>query len=151
MLRPECEWRAYGTGDDIVFAVARERRSGRQSRATYPDRLSSPPNASLEVYFLDGQAAVYSAGVWEYDGAHGWWLDAIVERSYDEEHGWWLGAVMGAEAFPKPTVSRPRCQVALLRAAQESPNRAASEGRYRALPAPRPLQAASSRRAPRRR
>jgi hypothetical protein len=133
MLRPDCEWRAYGTGDDIVFAVARERYGGLQSRAA----------ASLEVYFLDREAAVYSAGVWEHDGTHGWWLDSIVERSYDEEHGWWLGAVIGQRALAVHAEARPRCPVALLRSVPEAP--------LRALPAPRQLGAARTRGAPRRR
>ena len=48
--------------------------------------------------FLDEKAAVYCAGVWAYDLAHGWWLDAVLDLSYDCERGWWIDALMAKPA-----------------------------------------------------
>lgn len=33
---------------------------------------------AIDVYFLDMNAVVYAAGVWDYSSAHGWWLDAVM-------------------------------------------------------------------------
>jgi len=83
-LKPDCEWRAYGDVGQIFFSIARL-RDPESATASAP---------SLEVFFLDSNAAVYCAGVWERDPAHGWWLDSLVDLSYDCEHGWWLDTVI---------------------------------------------------------
>lgn len=82
-LRPEYEWRAYGEAEHVFFSVARLRDA----------KSASPVMPSLEVFFLDANAAVYFAGVWECDPVHGWWLDSLVNLSYDSDHGWWLDAI----------------------------------------------------------
>ena len=86
-LAPVCAWRAFRAGDGIFCAIARA--------------LSGENRASaegLEAYFLDNNACVYSAALWAYDAAHGWWLDSVLDPSYDCEHGWWLGAVLRPRA-----------------------------------------------------
>jgi len=79
-LRPEFEWRAYGDADRIFFAIAR----------VHAAKPNAQPTVAIDVYFLDEKAAVYCAGVWEYDRAQGWWLDDVLDLSYDCEHGWWF-------------------------------------------------------------
>jgi hypothetical protein len=76
-LVPDAEWRAYSDEEQIIFAVAR-RHTGEPESAT-----------AIDVYFLDGNAVVYSAGAWEFDSKHGWWLGALLDVSYDCERGWW--------------------------------------------------------------
>jgi hypothetical protein len=98
-LSSNTEWRAYGAEDHIFFAIARE-------------HLSAPhaePSAAIDVYFLDDKAAVYSAGVWEHDLKHGWWLDSVLDLSYDCEHGWWLEGLMDAKTslHPAAVAQRP--------------------------------------------
>jgi hypothetical protein len=87
-LRSGSEWRAYGEEDQIFFAIARMHA---------PDTSEAPATA-IDAYFLDASAAVYAAGVWNFDRQTGWWLDAVMEPSYDCEHGWWLGAVLRPRA-----------------------------------------------------
>jgi hypothetical protein len=83
-LMSNSEWRAYGDEDRIFFAIARAHLTDERSDAV----------AAIDVFFLDDNAAVYSAGVWEYDRKHGWWLDSVLDLSYDCEHGWWLDVLM---------------------------------------------------------
>jgi hypothetical protein len=82
-LAPDTEWRAYGDDDRIFFAIAR----------LHVAKPGAPASTAIDVYFLDNDAAVYCAGVWEYDRAHGWWLDDVLDLSYDCEHGWWFDAL----------------------------------------------------------
>jgi hypothetical protein len=56
------------------------------------------PAAAIDAYFLDANAAVYAAGVWNFDRRTGWCLDAVMPPSYDCEHGWWLAAVLRPRA-----------------------------------------------------
>jgi hypothetical protein len=86
-LAPDCEWRAHTTGDEVFFAIARSR----------PCRPVGASAATLDVYFLDVAARVYSAGVWEHEAQRGWWLDSVLVPSYDTEHGWWLADVVRAD------------------------------------------------------
>jgi hypothetical protein len=92
-LAPGSEWRAYGDDGHVLFAIARTHKAD-------PPRDSE---AAIDVFFLDDHAAVYSAGVWQYDHRHGWCLDALLDLSYDCEHGWWLDALMS----PPPTPVAP--------------------------------------------
>jgi hypothetical protein len=79
-LASDSEWRAYGDADRIFFAIAHVHVG-----------KSKPQSATaLDVYFLDENAAVYCAGVWEHDRNHGWWLDAVLDLSYDCDRGWWF-------------------------------------------------------------
>jgi hypothetical protein len=78
------EWRAYRYDERILFAIARPHASDQ----------SDDPMPAIDVYFLDDRASVYSAGVWDYDSRHGWWLDAVLDLSYDCEHGWWVDALV---------------------------------------------------------
>ena len=94
-LAPDAEWRAYGDEDRIFFAVARAPVGAPQSPA------------AIEVYFLDDNAAVYSAGVWEHDSQHGWWLDSVLELSYDSDYGWWLPALINSPASSAKPARRP--------------------------------------------
>jgi hypothetical protein len=89
-LEPSCVWRAYTSVDGIFCAIARAPLNG-------PDR-------DLEVYFIDAQGWVYSAGIWTHDHQHGWWLNSIVTPSYDSEYGWWLGALMSPTTQAKNAV-----------------------------------------------
>jgi hypothetical protein len=91
-LKPGAEWRAYGGEGQIFFAIAR------MHAAESPDGCEK----AIDAYFLDSNAVVYAAGVWEYNRTKGWWLDAVMELSYDCERGWWLDAVMGPESAPYP-------------------------------------------------
>jgi hypothetical protein len=87
-LVPGSEWRAYGDQGQIFFAIARMHESGaRDARST-----------AIDAYFLDANAAVYAAGVWEYDHQNGWWLDAVMDLSYDCESGWWIEAVVDSNS-----------------------------------------------------
>ena len=93
-LAPVCAWRAFRAGDGIFCAIARA--------------LSGENRASaegLEAYFLDNNACVYSAALWAYDAAHGWWLDSVLDPSYDCEHGWWLGPLMIQRVAPDSAAS----------------------------------------------
>lgn len=83
-LAPTCVWRAFQGAATMFCAIARTSFEGRQSGGAEP----------LEVYFLDSDAAVYSAAVWEHDSVRGWWLDSLLDLSYDSENGWWLGPLM---------------------------------------------------------
>jgi hypothetical protein len=76
------EWRAYGEDGHIFFAVARAHGAAELSA-----------DVAIDVYFLDDNASVYSAAVWEYDPDHGWWLDSVIDASYDCEHGWWVAGL----------------------------------------------------------
>jgi hypothetical protein len=87
-LRFGSEWRAYGDKDQIFFAIARMHE---------PDAGEVPATA-IDAYFLDESAAVYAAGVWNFDRRTGWCLDAVMKPSFDCEHGWWLGAVLRPRA-----------------------------------------------------
>jgi hypothetical protein len=99
-------WRAYGDQEQLFFAVARAPIGEPHSRSS----------AAIEVYFLDGNAAVYSAGVWEHDSKHGWWLDSVPELSYDCEHGWWLDALIDRPASTDSVApAHPAAVVALRR------------------------------------
>jgi len=86
------EWRAYCYDDRILFAVAR----------THASDTRPGSGAALDVYFLDDSGSVYSAGVWEYDAKHGWWLDAVLDLSYDCEHGWWIDGLMDSQPSKDP-------------------------------------------------
>jgi hypothetical protein len=79
-LAPGSEWRAHGDADQIFFAIAR----------VHAAKPKAQPATALDVYFLDENAAVYCAGVWEHDRRHGWWLDAVLDLSYDCDRGWWF-------------------------------------------------------------
>jgi hypothetical protein len=83
-LAPSAEWRAYADEDRVLFAVA---------RAHSGESPSPSSETAVDVYFLDGNAAVYSAGVWAHDGKHGWWLDSVLDLCYDCDRGWWLDAL----------------------------------------------------------
>ena len=61
-LAPNSEWRAYGNDDHLFFAIARA-----HARDSQHDSSSA-----IDVYFLDGNAEVYCAAVWDYDCQHGW-------------------------------------------------------------------------------
>jgi hypothetical protein len=87
-LRVGSEWRAYGDGDQIFFAIARMHE---------PD-ASEVPATAIDAYVLDENAAVYAAGVWNFDHRAGWCLEAVMKPSFDCEHGWWLGAVLRPRA-----------------------------------------------------
>ena len=79
------EWRAYGEDSRIFFAIAR----------LHADDSSDASSTAIDAYFLDENAAVYAAGVWDYDRNRGWCLDAVMRPSYDSDHGWWLGELTG--------------------------------------------------------
>jgi hypothetical protein len=83
-LVPNCEWRAYGDQDRILFAIARAHSAGPQAGSA----------AAIDVYFLDENASVYAAGVWVNEPKHGWWLDSLLDLSYDCEYGWWLDVLI---------------------------------------------------------
>jgi hypothetical protein len=85
-LAKDSEWRAYGEGGHIFFAVARAHSAAHGSSAYGAAAQSG--DVAIDVYFLDDHAAVYSAGVWQYDPHQGWWLDAVIDASYDCESGW---------------------------------------------------------------
>jgi hypothetical protein len=61
-LAPNSEWRAYGDEDHVFFAIAREHTSD-------PQHDAAP---AIDVCFLDGNAEVYCAAVWECDCRQGW-------------------------------------------------------------------------------
>ena len=83
-LASHTEWRAYSDDVRIFFAIARRPDGDEQDAAV----------ASMDVYFLDTHAAVYSAGNWAYGYGQGWWLDTVLPASFDSINGWWLDAVM---------------------------------------------------------
>jgi len=83
-LLPGAEWRAYGDHEQMFFAIAR-------------NHSEDPVDASataIDAYFLDANAVVYAAGIWQHTRQNGWWLDALMDLTYDCEHGWWPEAVM---------------------------------------------------------
>jgi hypothetical protein len=61
-LASNSEWRAYGNDDHLFFAIARAHVKDSQHDSS----------SAIDVYFLDGNAEVYCAAVWEYDCHHGW-------------------------------------------------------------------------------
>jgi hypothetical protein len=64
-LAPNAVWRAYGDDEQMFFAIACAHQ-----------RDSQPSSClAIDVHFLDGNADVYSAGVWEHDAYQGWWLN----------------------------------------------------------------------------
>lgn len=83
-LLPDAEWRAYGEQDQIFFAIARR-------HATEPLEASA---TALDAYFLDSNAVVYAAGVWQHTRQNGWWLDALMDLTYDCDRGWWPESAM---------------------------------------------------------
>jgi len=85
-LKPGSEWRAYGDGTQVFFAIARMHSD---------DDTEASPTA-IDAWFLDDKAVAYAAGVWNHDARTGWCLDACLEPTYDCEHGWWLGAVLAS-------------------------------------------------------
>jgi hypothetical protein len=87
-LAPDTEWRAYSDDVRTFFAIAR-----RSAEHEY-----GASSATMDVYLLDRDAAVYSAGKWAYAREQGWWLDAVLPASYDPQNGWWLNAVMVSAA-----------------------------------------------------
>jgi len=91
-LAPDTEWRAYTDDVRMFFAIAHPA----------PDQEYDAASASMDVYFLDNDAAVYSAGKWAYTREQGWWLDAVLPPSYDPQNGWWLNAVMVQAEDPLP-------------------------------------------------
>lgn len=93
-LRPGTEWRAYGEGP-IFFAMAR----------MHAPTASEASSTAIDACFLDEHAAVYAAGVWDYDARTGWCLDAVMEPSYHPHHGWWLGELM-VSGHERPVVAR---------------------------------------------
>jgi hypothetical protein len=112
-LVPDAEWRAYGDEGQIFFAVAHRHAS------SHPAEYAT----AIDVYFLDGNAAVYSAGVWEYDRQHGWWLDALLDVSYDCERGWWLDTLVRRATTRRrasPAPPPPRTLASTLTAAEGS-------------------------------
>jgi hypothetical protein len=94
-LAPTCVWRAYRAAERTFFAVARPPAAAQQPQG----------GGALEAYFLDDDARVYSAAVWEYDPKHGWWLDSVLSLAYDCEHGWWLSALTAPAARDANDVS----------------------------------------------
>jgi hypothetical protein len=101
------EWRAYSDEDRVFFALAR----------MHLPATARESELALDVYFLDREAAAYSAGVWAHDIEHGWWLDAVLEASYDCEQGWWPDAPAAADETPAPAaqLAAPRAGVRQVR------------------------------------
>jgi hypothetical protein len=129
-LAPEFEWRAYSDEDLILFAIGRRHAPADQGST-----------ASLDVFFLDDEARVYSAGVWEHDHEHGWWLDRLLELSYDCEHGWWLAGLVDPHVLPAAAVAETARTASLqLRGVTLGSN-------ARALPSPRPRPEPRARKA----
>lgn len=96
-LKPGMEWRAYGDEDQVFFAIARMHAAGRNQ------------TSAIDAYFLDENANVYAAGVWDHDRKSGWCLDAVLQPSYDGEHGWWLGELLRpVPAAPLESRREPR-------------------------------------------
>lgn len=91
------EWRAYGEDGQIFFAIARMHVAGPRDAN----------DMAIDAYFLDANAVVYAAGVWEYDRRTGWWLDAVMDLSYDCENGWWI------ETLTESNSSEPAAGTAL--------------------------------------
>ncbi|MDB6106417.1 MAG: hypothetical protein JWO52_6416 [Gammaproteobacteria bacterium] len=61
-------WRAYANSAQLFFAIARF--------GCLPARIRA---VGLEVYFLDRDARIQSAGLWEYDRNEGWRLHSMPE------------------------------------------------------------------------
>ena len=91
-LAPDTEWRAYSDDVRVFFAIAQRSI----------DHGFDAVSAAMDVYLLDSEAAVYSAGKWAYTREHGWWLDAVLPPSYDPQNGWWLNVVMVQAQDPLP-------------------------------------------------
>jgi hypothetical protein len=68
-LAPDLAWRAYGEAERPLFVVAR----------AHPFERGPPEVQALDVYFLDGRAVVYRAGVWAHRDWRGW-------RRIDKDH-----------------------------------------------------------------
>ena len=66
-LPPNVEWRAYTDDSQTYCAIGRA-----ASGMSY-----EPPATALEVFFLDGGASVYAAGVWEFGCERGWTVYAV--------------------------------------------------------------------------
>jgi hypothetical protein len=77
-LSGEVEWRAYLDDERLMFAAAR----------MHCAPLRGDTAKAIDVCFMDENASIYSAGVWECDPQNGWWLDAVLDLSYDCESGW---------------------------------------------------------------
>ena len=67
-LRAAAIWRAYTDNGEVFCAVARTREP-----------------MQIEVYFLDREARVCSAGGWEGDPATGWRLNLVPDLSTDRK------------------------------------------------------------------
>ena len=61
-LAPDLAWRPYGEAERPLFVLAR----------AHPFDRGPPGVEPLDVYFLDGRAVVYRAGVWACRDSHGW-------------------------------------------------------------------------------
>ena len=61
-LATDADWRAYHWGGSILFAVAR----------SHPQAAAAADSASLDVAILDGNGALRSTAVWNYDRHSGW-------------------------------------------------------------------------------
>jgi hypothetical protein len=68
-LAPDLAWRAYGEAERPLVVIARAQ----------PFDGGAPGVQALDVYFLDGRAVVYCAGVWACRDWRGW-------RRIDEHH-----------------------------------------------------------------
>lgn len=88
-LAPRAEWRAYQYEDRIFFAVGREHR----------DASDPAGMASLDLFLMDSNAAIYSAGVWAHDRESGWWLDSVLDATFDSERGWWFDGITNPLAY----------------------------------------------------
>ncbi|MEO8006563.1 MAG: hypothetical protein ABI771_16725 [Betaproteobacteria bacterium] len=94
-LAPRAEWRAYQDEDRIFFAVGHEHR----------DAIDPAGMASLELFLMDSNAAIYSAGVWGHDRESGWWLDSVLDATYDSEHGWWFDGITNPSPYAAAVVA----------------------------------------------
>jgi hypothetical protein len=61
-LAPNSEWRAYGDDGHVFFAIACAHARESQYDST----------SAIDVYFLDGNAEIFAAAVWDFDRHHGW-------------------------------------------------------------------------------
>ncbi len=95
-LAPNLIWRAYRDEDRTFFAIAR----------VHGEEAEDESTREVDLFLLDEQAAVFSAGVWAHDLEHGWWLDAVLPLSFDSEHGWWLDTLLDSRVVA--TVYAPR-------------------------------------------
>ena len=112
-LPPGSEWRAHRDETRVSCVIARTHV--RALPLIYGQ-------IGLDVYFLAEDGAVYSAGVWEHNRQHGWWLDAVLDASYDCESGWWFGALVSSAAptYPEPVSESARHLVLLPRRPRRS-------------------------------